>query len=352
MTAVLVVDNHQNEGKIENHIHPLANAVEDHKMVCFNPNESLDSIDYLTVPTFGIRLIGIALILPLGLYQAFRNDYDVVVAISLIPYGLHSLIIKYLTGTPAHLVIIGGDLDNHADAWYGGFVRSLFRRFDTLSTLGSVHQQQLAEYGIENNRLFILTNSVDVNKFHPGDTQTEYDFIWIGRFSLEKDPLLFVDAIREYDRRTDDEVSAVMVGEGQLRSEVEAVIEEYQLSDTFTLTGWIENPAEYYRRSSVYVMTSRREAMGLTLIEALCTGLPGIVPKRGNIPDVVEHKKNGLMFDSRESKTICNHMLHLRQDEELYERLSTNALGIRKEHSFKSASQDWSRIIEATKSKS
>jgi glycosyltransferase involved in cell wall biosynthesis len=348
MSSVLIVDDHKNVGKIENHLMPLADAVNDNTMVCITPNESTTDINYISVPTFGHRLIGIFLLFPYAVVASLRNDYDVIVSVSLFPYGLYALLLKLLFQTPVHHVIIGGDIDSHAEAWYGSVPRRLFRYFDSISVLGTTHRSRLVEFGVPEERVFILTNSVDIETFRPVDQSLSYDFIWIGHFSSVKDPLCFVEALNKYNKRTEEEFRAVMIGDGELWEKTAEKLAECSLSDHVELTGWVKDPAPYYQESSIYVMTSNREAMGLTLIEAMCCGLPVIAPDVGNVSDVVSDQKNGIMLPDTDSESIADAMFELKSDKEFYESASERALSIRTQYSYDNATEDWDRIIQST----
>ena len=348
MTSVLVVNDHVYANKIENHIKPLASAVETNKYVGLNTDKSIDEIDYLQVPTFGYRYLGLLLLFPYALLEGFRNDYDIVVSVSLIPYGMYALLIGRLLGIPSHLVIIGGDIDKHAAASYGWVPKWLFRRFDTLSVLGKNHKQDLVNFGVPERSVYILTNAINIDQFHPGSQEQSYDLIWIGRFAPEKNPMKFIEILECLSTEYDVDVSSVMVGDGELREKVEAEISNRSIEDSVTLTGWVDEPGEYYRSSRLYVMTSEREAMGLTLVEAMASGIPAVVPKVGNIEDVVLDGQNGILLESPSIKNYCQSIESVLTDEGLWCKLSQEAETVGKSYSHDAAEKDWELIVRGT----
>ncbi|ELY85636.1 glycosyltransferase [Natrialba taiwanensis] len=371
--------------KNERHYGPLADAAGETTLVSLAPIEGVDAARNVAVPQVGPRLLRIALLFVLALYEGYRNDYDAVVSISLFPYGCYALALKAVYGYPAHLGIIGIDLDHHAAQRYGPLVRWLFRRFDVVSVPGSDHADRLAQCGVPPERIQGLTNPIDADTYRPPtdratgsssvsdaetdadvdadiDTSTDtdtnekdkrdkttaetVDFLWVGRFSAEKDPHRFVAAAAELDA-TGREFSAVMVGDGPLYESVAAEIQARGLADRIELAGWVDDPLAYYHRSETFVLTSKRDALPLVLLEAMATELAPVVPRVGSIPDAVTDGENGLVVVDREPETYAAAMARCLDEPDLQASLAANATAVRDEFSMAQAGADWRRILAA-----
>ncbi|EMA38700.1 glycosyltransferase [Halobiforma nitratireducens] len=360
-TRVLVVSGlaHKNE----RHYGPLAAAADETTLVCLDPRYAIADATYLEVPDVGPRPLRVVLLFFLALLEGYRNEYDAVAAISLFPYGLYALALKAIYGYPASLGIIGIDLDHHAKQWYGPLPRWAFRRFDAVSVPGPSHVDDLEGCGVPRNRIEILANAIDAERFRPDsldedidhdhdhdydydyDHDYDYDFVWVGRFSEEKAPVRFVDALIALENRGDREFRAVMVGDGPLRSEVEKRLESHGLRERVDLPGWVGDPLAYYRRSPTVVLTSRRDALPLVLLEAMATGLAPIVPPVGSIPDVVTNGENGIVVPDRDPESFAVAMAHCLDDPDRRRTLGENATGIRAAFSYEQATRDWERIL-------
>lgn len=344
--SVLIVSEHQNPSKIERHYGPLADASSQTTMVCLTPYEPLESITYKPVPSLGHRLIGIALMFVVALLEGIRNDYDAIVSISLFPYGCYALALRPIVGVPAHLGIIGADIDVHATAWYGPVVRIAIRRFDSVSVPGSVHRQALLGFGVAATRISILSNAIDTDHYVPPPEPVEstYDFLWIGRFSEEKDPVLFVETLDELSAMG-VEFRAVMLGDGAKYDEVERAIDARNLDDLIDRPGWVDDPRQYYYDADTFVLTSSRDALPLTLIEAMATGRASVVPNVGSVPDIATHSETALVVDDRTPSAFADALRDLATNEQLRTRLGTNAIAVRDEFSYANARDDWRRIL-------
>ncbi|MFD1564315.1 glycosyltransferase [Haloarchaeobius amylolyticus] len=332
--------------KNERHYGPLADVAGETTLVCLDPTYDIDSANYVRVPEVGPRIVRIVLLLFVALYEGYRNDYDAVASISLVPYGLYALVLKTVYGYPAHLGIIGIDLDYHANQWYGVGPRWAFRQFDVVSVPGPSHADRLARVGVPDERIDLLTNPIDTETYRPPETDidTDYEFVWVGRFSAEKDPCRFVDALAELDA-SGREFRAVMVGDGPLRSEVAAKVAACGLADCVDLPGWVDDPLGYYYRSDVFVLTSKRDALPLVMLEAMATQLAPIVPSVGSIPDVVTDGENGIIVRDRDPTTFAAAMECCLDDPDFRRSLAANATAVRSDFSLERASEDWRRIL-------
>jgi glycosyltransferase involved in cell wall biosynthesis len=77
------------------------------------------------------------------------------------------------------------------------------------------------------------------------------------------------------------------VGEGRLRSELEAQSEELGLADRVHWHGAIENAASLFSAFDLLLLSSRTEGTPMVLFEAMAAGVPIIATRVGGVPDVV-----------------------------------------------------------------
>ncbi|ELY49389.1 glycosyltransferase [Natronorubrum sulfidifaciens] len=332
--------------KNERHYGPLADVAGETTLVCLDPDTDIDGATAVPVPDIGPRIVRVVLLFFFALYEGYRNEYDAVASISLVPYGIYALVLKALYGYPAHLGIIGIDLDHHAREWYGAGPRWAFRQFDAVSVPGTDHVERLVGCGVAPDRVEILTNAIDIETYRPpdDDVDPDYEFVWVGRFSEEKDPVRFVRAVAELDA-TGREFRAAMVGDGVLRDDVVAEIDRLGVDDRIDLVGWIDDPLSYYHRSAAFVLTSSRDALPLVMLEAMATGLAPVVPPVGSIPDVVVDGHNGLVVADREPATFAAAMVRCLDEPDERDALAANATDVRSSFSLAQAGEDWRRIL-------
>lgn len=110
---------------------------------------------------------------------------------------------------------------------------------------------------------------------HPWFGQNETPVIVsAGRFVTAKG---FDTLIRAFHKlRSKLSAKLIILGEGSLRPDLEALIAEFGLQDDVDLPGYVDNPYIYFSHADLFVMSSRYEGLPSVLIEAMACGLPVI----------------------------------------------------------------------------
>ena len=112
-----------------------------------------------------------------------------------------------------------------------------------------------------------------------------------------------------------------VAGEGPQRPELESLIKQNNLEESFVLLGNKQNPYTYINGAAICVQPSSYEGLSLVIYEekyfkkaVVCTEILGN-------KEMIEHKTNGLII-KRDSKSIYNAVKELLDDKELLKRLS------------------------------
>ncbi len=122
--------------------------------------------------------------------------------------------------------------------------------------------------------------------------------LFSGKYIPKKRPM---DLLKAFHLLNNDEYALVMVGEGELRNEMEDFIREKGLRHVF-LTGFINQTAisAYYAVADVFVMCSGAgETWGLSVNEAMNFEKPVIVSRTSGCgADLVKNGENGFLFET------------------------------------------------------
>lgn len=94
----------------------------------------------------------------------------------------------------------------------------------------------------------------------------------VGRLTEQKDFATLIRAFAILKRSM--VVRLVILGEGELRNDLEKLVHELDISDDVSMPGFIDNPYQYMKNASVFVLSSRWEGLGNVLIEAMACGCP------------------------------------------------------------------------------
>lgn len=152
--------------------------------------------------------------------------------------------------------------------------------------------------------------------------EREFDVIFLGRYTYSKNPTLFVDIIKSLSEKL-PEVRAVMVGDGEMRSQLERYVKELGESKHILICGFQKNPYMFLDASRVLVMPSRWEGFGFSAVEALAIGKPVLASPVGGLKNIV-NLSCGKLCDTKEE--FVNELYKLLTDKTYYYQKSKGAL--------------------------
>ena len=116
----------------------------------------------------------------------------------------------------------------------------------------------------------------------------------VGRLTAIKDHAKLLTIARALaDRRPD--LVVLIVGDGELRRELEAKAAALQLCGHVRFLGWRRDLATIYAATDVFALTSRNEGTPVALIEAMASGVPGVATNVGGVPTVIADEALGVL---------------------------------------------------------
>ncbi len=130
----------------------------------------------------------------------------------------------------------------------------------------------------------------------------------VGRLTAQKD---FDSLLRAFAKlRQKRQARLMILGEGELRSKFEALIEALGLSADVALPGFQSNPLAYMRRASLFVLSSRFEGFGNVLVEAMACGTPVVSTDCPSGPaEILEDGKWGRLVPVGDVGALADAML-------------------------------------------
>lgn len=145
---------------------------------------------------------------------------------------------------------------------------------------------------------------------------------FIGRLEYQKDPMLFLDVLKELRGFT-----AVAIGTGSLEGSFNDEVKRRGLAGRVAIFGVLShaNTIRAMRSISSLVITSRWEGLPLLPLEAMSMGVPVIATKVGGLSEVIEHGRSGLLVESRSPQEIARAVLEVHEQPLLREKIVNNA---------------------------
>ncbi len=157
--------------------------------------------------------------------------------------------------------------------------------------------------GVPRAHLRIIPCGIDTQRFRPSrltaSRQREAELpliVCVARLVPVKNLGLLLEACAELLARRVN-FRCVIVGEGKSRDELLAVHARLGLDEAVKLVGPAEQAEvlQWWQQASVAVLTSEREGMPVSLMEAAACGVPAVAPAVGGIPELVEDGVTGLL---------------------------------------------------------
>jgi len=124
--------------------------------------------------------------------------------------------------------------------------------------------------------------------------------------------------------KVNPKIKLVLAGEGEMKNELIKYAQEINVSANILFLGQINNIDDWLKVSKLVLSSSKREGLPVNLIEAMFSGLPAVVSNcRGN-KDLIDHGKNGYVFNSKIE--LIYYILKILNDKKLYSEMSYNSL--------------------------
>jgi glycosyltransferase involved in cell wall biosynthesis len=132
-----------------------------------------------------------------------------------------------------------------------------------------------------------------------------------------------------------------IVGDGNLRANLEERCRSLSLADHVTITGFRNDALEFIRLADVFVMSSRLEGLGTSIMDAQALEAPVVATRTGGIPEIVEDGVTGLLAAPDDAVSLAAALERMLDDAALRERCRHNA-------KLQSARYDYHRTVYKT----
>jgi len=193
-----------------------------------------------------------------------------------------------------------------------------------------VKRDLIDNYGIKEEKCLTIYNPVDIDKIdimlkesceHSWFKEKVPIIIACGRLTRQKNYPLLLKAIRLVSNER--KVRLIILGDGELRSELELMAAKLNLRDNVLFLGFQKNPFKYIARATIFVLSSSWEGFGNVIIEAMACRVPVISTSCPAGPDeIITHGVNGLLVPINDEKALAESILNLLYNERLRTKLA------------------------------
>ena len=149
---------------------------------------------------------------------------------------------------------------------------------------------------------------------------------FLGRNIEKKGIHLILEAIAKRPERNRRVTIAGPPGDDAYRCRLESLIRSLAIEDRVDWAGYVDDRPGYLREADVLAMPSVYEGFGMVSAEAMCAGVPVVVPARSGVAEIVEEFKAGVIMPVASADALDLAFAQLEDDRVLAERMSANGL--------------------------
>jgi L-malate glycosyltransferase len=209
--------------------------------------------------------------------------------------------------------------------------KKMYNKVDNLVVISEKIRSVMIGWGFNDERIKKIPDSIDTDREQSEDSIMKLR----ERFSSKK----VVGCVAALEKRKDhhtllkaaalvqnerDDVIFVLIGDGELRKDLMAQAEMMNLRNV-VFEGYQIDPYSYYRAFDVFVLTSKEEGLGSSILDAFFYHVPVVATAAGGIPELVKNQDTGLLADVGDPFKIAEYILRMLEDKELRRNCTENA---------------------------
>lgn len=359
---VLVTATFHSDNWIAAHIRPLARSSRCRRVriVATRPVPAIEGVHAIYPHRALQRVIGgVPSRLATFAWEAWRRPPDIVGGFHLLLNGLVALIAARLVGARSLYFCVGGAAEvldggiasenrlftrmETPDASVERGLLKAVRDFDWVIAMGTSAVRFFKERGVDAS-FEVVSGGIDAGRFRQASCEKEWDLVYVGRLAPIKRPDLFIRTVAEATKAL-PALRAVVLGEGPLRAECEALARELGVADSVTFAGLRTDVERFVARSRVFVNTSDSEGLPLSVMEAMMCGVPCVVSDVGDLRDLVDEGVNGYAVRQRSPEAFAERVVSLLRDPVRLQSFAEAARRASARYEIETVARKWDEIL-------
>jgi glycosyltransferase involved in cell wall biosynthesis len=236
-----------------------------------------------------------------------------------------------------HGHVLSGYFGSAKSAAFRSVERALAGITDQLVGVSQATVDELVGFGIAPRRRFVtIPIGLDLDAFLSSERADGAEFreevgagpddvlaLYVGRLAPIKRVDVLLDAVAAA-RRDGARVRLAIVGDGELRAQLEARSEALGLTDAVVFCGFRTQLAPIVAAADVAVLSSDNEGTPVALIEAAAGARPAVSTRVGGVSDIVR-PQSGVLVAAGDATAFGRELAALAADRELRERMGAAA---------------------------
>lgn len=275
------------------------------------------------IPELLIQLLKIPndSVVHLHIAQAFVPEIAFIVCkIKKIPYLAH-----------IHLDIDSSGIMGFLLPFYKKFLLGpILRNADAVTVLTKDYKKLMqGKYGIKESKIKLIPNGTyyTPGKLLKTKIHNPLRLLFLGRLSNQKNIPLLIEAVAICIHKYKIPLKLTLVGEGEEKNKTVELIKRNKITkfvDMFESNNYKKNQS-LFRSHDVFLLTSRSEAFGTVVTEAMASGTPVIATNILSVRNIITNDYNGFLVDS-EPESFAEAIKTLVESPGVYRKFISNGL--------------------------
>jgi glycosyltransferase involved in cell wall biosynthesis len=236
-------------------------------------------------------------------------------------FAAPALLLARLLGKPTILNYHDGRAQHHLAHW--PMARRLLRLANNIAVPSDYLVDVFAGFGLRATRIHNVAETQSLR--YRSRPRPRPVFLHNRGLACEYNPACTLRAFAIVQQRY-PEARLIIAHDGPLRAELEALAASLGLRQT-QFIGSVSpvSRGALYDSADIYLMSPNADNMPLSLLECFAAGLPVVSSSAGGIPNIVEDRRNGLLFAPGDHQAMAACALRLLEEPGLAARLASNA---------------------------
>jgi glycosyltransferase involved in cell wall biosynthesis len=266
--------------------------------------------------------------------------------------------VHYVPRFAARYIGKNGDPQAAVESLVWGYSTWLLNRFDRVTFPTKTHRQYFLKNGLRSPST-VISNGIDLKRYQPQNGQLEdvalrYRLpdgprvLFVGRLAKDKEIDILIRAMNLLDQQPP--VNLLLVGKGDDRPRLEALVDELDLRDCVHFLGFVpeQDLPALYRASDIFAIASTCEVQSLPTLQAVATGLPVVAANAMALPELVQDGGNGYLVPPGDPQAISNAVACILANQSKAQRMGVISMSIAQQHAQEYTFQAYEDLYQKT----
>ncbi len=241
--------------------------------------------------------------------------------------NFHATLLSRISGIPCITTVHGKKY--YPDKWQRRLIyRYISRRSNLVAVSYDLKQFLIDEIGIKSERIEVLPNGIDIDKFKPlqsvrvdarkelGIKNGQILIGAIGNLYPVKGHNYLLDAASRVCSKHPDAVFMI-AGRGRLESDLKSQAKNLGIESNVRFLGFRDDVHRLLQAMDVFVMSSLSEGLPVSILEAMASRTPIVTTDVGGISEVIMQGKTGYLVLSQSADSLAEGLMKCISEQEL-----------------------------------